>query len=81
MRLADVWMVPVDQDYAFPGQLLLQLGIRLGCLTMISRVPCTGFVCCVARQEGGDSFIVDPFKIFSLLLDESGVSAEQWSSS
>ena len=38
MRLTGVLMVSVDQDCAFPGKHLLQLGIRLGYLTVISRV-------------------------------------------
>ena len=53
--------ISVDQGHVLPGQNLLQLGIRLGCLTVISRVPCAWFVCHVARQEGGYSSIIDPF--------------------
>ena len=55
-------MVSVDQDHVFPGNAyLLQLGVRLGYLTLISRVPCAGVVCYVARLEGEDSSIIDPF--------------------
>ena len=56
-----VWMVSVVQDHAFPGQHLLQLGTRLGCLAVISRVPCARVICCMARQEGEDSFVIDHF--------------------
>ena len=54
-------MVSVDQDHALPDQHLLQLGIRLGFLTVVSRVPCARVICCVARQEGEDSSIIDVF--------------------
>ena len=47
-----VWMVSVDQDHAFPDQHLLQLGIRLGYLTVVSRVPCARVSCCAVRLEG-----------------------------
>ena len=40
MRPTGVWMVSVDQDHAFRGQYLLQLGARSGYLTVVSRVPC-----------------------------------------
>ena len=39
-----VWMVSVDQDHTFPDHHLLQLGIRLGYLTVVSRVPCARVV-------------------------------------
>ena len=61
MRPTGVWVVSVDQDHAFPDQHLLQLGIKLGYLTVVSRVPCARVVCCVARLEGEDSFIIAPF--------------------
>ena len=54
-------MVSVNQDHAFPGQHLLQHGIRLGYLTVVSGVPWEGVVCCAARLEGEDSSIIDPF--------------------
>ena len=54
-------MVSMDQAHVFPGQHLLQLGIRSGYLTVVSRVPCARVVCCVARQEGVNSSIIDPF--------------------
>ena len=39
MRSTGVWMVSVDQDHAFPGRHLLQLGTRLGYSTIgISRI-------------------------------------------
>ena len=40
MRPTGVWMVSVDQDHAFRGQYLLQLGTRSGYSTVVSRVPC-----------------------------------------
>ena len=61
MRVTGVWMVSVDQDHAFPGHHLLQLGISLGCVTVISRVPCARDVPNVASQEGEDSSVIDPF--------------------
>ena len=54
-------MVSMDQDYAFPDQDLLQLGIRSGYLAVVNRVPCARVVCCGARLEGKDSFIIDLF--------------------
>jgi len=54
-------MVSVDQDHVFPGQHLLQLGIGSSYLTVISRVPCTRVVCCVATLQGTDCSIIDLF--------------------
>ena len=48
---------------AFPDQHLLQLGIRLGYLTVVSRVPCARVVCCAARLMGEDSSTIDSFLI------------------
>jgi len=56
-----VWMVSVDQDLVFPDQHLLELGIRSGYLTLISRVPCARVLCCLTRYEVGDSPIIDHF--------------------
>ena len=57
-RLMVVWMVSVDQDHVFPDQHLLQLGIRSGYLTVVSRVPCAKNVRCIARYEGIESSII-----------------------
>ena len=71
MRPTCVWMVFVDQDHAFWGQHLLQLGTRLGYSTVVSSVPCARIVYCEARLEGeGCSIIVsflfnDSRKVFS----------------
>ena len=55
-------MVSMDQDHAFLGQHLLQLGTRSGyCLTVVSRVSCSRIVCRAARLEGTDSFTTDHF--------------------
>ena len=54
-------MVSVDQDHAFLDQHLLQLGIKLGYLTVVSRVPCARIVRCLTRYEGRDSSIIDYF--------------------
>ena len=54
-------MVSVDQDHAFPNQHMLQLGIRLGLLAVVSRVPCARVVCYATLLEGGDSSIIDYF--------------------
>ena len=54
-------MVLVDQAYAFQGQHLLELGIRSGYLTVVSRVPCARVLCCAARLEGEDCSKLDPF--------------------
>ena len=59
IRLTDVRVVSVDQDHAFPDNHLLQLGIRFGYLTAVSRIPWARVVCCVARHEGWDSSIID----------------------
>ena len=48
----------VDRDHAFPDRHLLLLGIRLGYLTVVSRVPCARVLRCVTRYEGGDSSII-----------------------
>ena len=61
MRPEGVWVVPVAQDYALPGKHLLQLGIRVGCLTVVSRVLCARVVCCATLLEGEDSSIIDSF--------------------
>ena len=55
------WMVSVDQDHAFWGQHLLQLGTRLGYLTVASRVSCTRVLCCAARLEREDCSEIDSF--------------------
>ena len=62
MRPAGVKMVSVDKDHAFPGQHVLQLGIRFGRLTVVDRVPYARFVHCAARLEGEDCSIVHSFK-------------------
>ena len=54
-------MVSVDQDHAFRGQYLLQLGTKSGNLTVVSRVACTRVLCFAARLEGEDCSIIDPF--------------------
>ena len=54
-------MVSIDQYHVFQGQHLLQLGIKLGYLTVVSRVPCARVVCCAARLEREDSSIIDSF--------------------
>ena len=61
MRPTSVWMVSMDQDDAFRGQHLLQLGTRAGYSTVVSRVSCSRVVCCAARLEGTDSFTTDLF--------------------
>ena len=53
MRPKGVWMVSVDQDHAFPGRHLLQLGTRIGySTTVVSRVPCARFLSCAIRLKG-----------------------------
>ena len=61
MRPMDVLMVSVDQDHAFRGQHLLQVGTRLGYSTVVSRVPCARVLCCADRLEGEDYSIIDSF--------------------
>ena len=61
MRLENVWTVSMDQNNAFPDQHMLQLGIRSGYLTVVSRVPCARGLRCVARQEAEDSSMNDVF--------------------
>ena len=41
MRPTGVWMVSEDQDDAFRGQHLLQLGTSSGYLTVVDRVSCS----------------------------------------
>ena len=64
MMIRSVWMVSVDQDHAFPDQYLLQLGISLGYLTVLSRGRCARVVCSAARYEEGDSSIIDSFSSY-----------------
>ena len=54
-------MVSGDQDHAFGGQYLLQLGTKSGYLTVVSRVPGARVLYCAARLEGGKWSIIDPF--------------------
>ena len=61
MRPTGVWTVSVDQDHGFPGQHLLQLGTRLGYSNVVSRIPCARVVSHVARLEGEDCSIIDPY--------------------
>ena len=61
MRLTGLRMITMEQDHAFPDQHLLQLGIRSGVLTVVSRVPCARVLHCVTSQKAEDSFINDPF--------------------
>jgi len=63
MRPKGVWMVSVDQDHAFPGQHLFQLGTRSGYLTVASRVPRASarIIYCVARLKGKQCSIIGPF--------------------
>ena len=61
MRPTGVSMVSLDQDHAFRGHHLLQVGIKRGYLTVISRVPCARVLCCAARLDGTDCSIIDPF--------------------
>ena len=71
MRLIGVWMVSVDQDHAFLNQHLLQLGIRSGYFTVVSRAPCARVVRCVARREGEHSSISDAF--YQIIVEKSFV--------
>ena len=61
MRPMGVLMVSVDQDHAFRGQHLLQLGTRSGYSTVVSRVPCARVLCCAVRIEGEDCSKVNSF--------------------
>ena len=61
MRAKSDWMVSVDQDHAFRGQHLLQLGTKWVNLTMVSRVPCARVLCSAVRLDGDDCSIIDPF--------------------
>ena len=54
MRPTGVWIVSVERDGAFSDQHLLQLGTRLGFLTVVSRVPCAWVSCCVVRVHSND---------------------------
>ena len=61
MMFKVVWIVSVDQDHAFPDQHLLQFGVRLGHLTVVSRVPWARVLRCVTRYEAGYSSTIDYF--------------------
>ena len=61
MRPTGVWVVSVDQDHAFRGQHLLQLGTRSGYLAVINRVPCVRALCCVAILEAENCSKIDSF--------------------
>ena len=54
-------MASVEPDQAFASQNSLQLDIRLGTLTVVSKVPCAKIVFCEDRHEGLDSSIIDLF--------------------
>ena len=48
----------MDPDHAFPGQNLLQPGLRSGYLSVVSIVFCVGASCCGARRENENSSII-----------------------
>ena len=82
MRPTGVWMVSMDQDDAFRGQHLLQLGTRAGYSTVMSRVSCSRAVCCAARLEGTDSFTTDlfhPMIVEGFYLDKTEPAAREQS--
>ena len=69
MRPTGVRMVSMDQDDAFRGQHLLQLGTISGYSNWLRRESCSRAVCCAARLEGTDSFTTDHFH--PMIVEES----------
>ena len=61
MRPTGVWMVSGDQDHAFRGQYVLQLGTKSGYLTVVSRVPGARVLYCAAGLEEENCSIIDHF--------------------
>ena len=57
-RLVSVCMPSVEPDQAFPSQNPLHLDIRLGTLTVVSKVPCARILRCLDRKEREDSSII-----------------------
>ena len=57
-RLISVCMPSVEPDQAFPSQNPLHLDIRLGTLTVVSKVPCARILRCLDRKEREDSSII-----------------------
>ena len=55
IRLIGVCMASVEPDQAFASQNPLQLDIRLGTLTVVSKVPCARISCCLDRKDREDS--------------------------
>ena len=58
IRLISVCMPSVEPDQAFPSQNPLHLDIRLGTLTVVSKVPCARILRCLDRKEREDSSII-----------------------
>ena len=58
IRLIGVCMASLEPDQAFPSQNPLQLDIRLGTLTVVSKVPCARILCCLDRKDREDSSII-----------------------
>ena len=57
-RLISVCMPSVEPDQAFPSQNPLHLDIRLGTLTVVSKIPCARILRCLDRKEREDSSII-----------------------
>ena len=66
MKFIGIRMVSVDPNHAFPSQNLLQLGLRLGYLSVVSTVFCVRSVCCVAGKENKNSSIIIPFHLITV---------------
>ena len=58
IRLINVCMPSVEPDQVFPSQNPLHLDIRLGTLTVVSKVPCARILRCLDRKEREDSSII-----------------------
>ena len=58
IRLISVCVPSVKPDQAFPSQNPLHLDIRLGTLTVVSKVPCARISCCLDRKDREDSSII-----------------------
>ena len=58
IRLISVCVPSVKPDQAFPSQNPLHLDIRLGTLTVVSKVSCARILRCLDRKEREDSSII-----------------------
>ena len=74
-----ILMVSMDQDDAFRGQHLLELGTSFGYSAVVSRVPCARVLCYAPRLEGQGCSIIDPYSSNDSRKVFSGFQISLWS--